>query len=177
MTLVSWPELAQTDMDRRVALGTLYDQHVDAVYSYARNRVGAEDAKDVTSDVFMAAARMFSEGRGNEVTIAWLMGVARNRVIDRWRSAQRRADKSHLLDPIGPTLPDDWLDDPRSEDVVATLDALTPRHRELLTMHYVDGWPVRQMARRLGETESATESALKRARVSFRKHYGGADHG
>lgn len=177
VALTSWPELQRTDMDRRRELARLYDDHVDAVYSYARNRVGADTAEDVTSEVFMAAARMYRAGRDAEVTIAWLIGVTRNRVIDRWRMSARHATKAHLLPPLTSSLPPDWIEDVRSDRVLEVMEGLNPRHRQLLTLHYVHGLPVKQIARRLGETDSAIESALKRGRDAFRKGYGVEDDG
>ena len=57
------------------------------------------------------------------------------------------------------------------------MSRLNPRHSELLTMHYVHGLPVRQMAERLDQSESAVESALKRGREAFRRIYSEVDHG
>ena len=47
-------------------------------------------------------------------------------------------------------------------------------HRAALTMRYLDGLPVPEVARALGRTVTATEALLVRARSAFRKSY--VDH-
>ena len=42
----------------------------------------------------------------------------------------------------------------------------------MLVFHYADDLPVREIARRLGKSESATESLMTRAREAFRRAYG-----
>jgi RNA polymerase sigma-70 factor (ECF subfamily) len=44
-----------------------------------------------------------------------------------------------------------------------------------LTLRYLDGLPVRDVAAYLGRTEHATEALLVRARAAFRRTYGAGD--
>jgi len=76
------------------------------VYKYASARLGKDDGEDVTSEVFHAAADRLRKGEEDVVTPAWLMAVAKNKVIDRWRKAERRGALSHLVEP-------------RAEDLIA----------------------------------------------------------
>lgn len=155
------------------AFATFYDDNVVAVYSYARARVGADDAEDVVAEVFHAAALAWRQGRADQISTAWLIGVARNKIIDRWRKAQRRKAKAHLLGRPGDqtVFPDDWFDDERREAVLAAMDRLSDRHRSLLILHYLDGMRVREIAEDLASSERAVESALARARRAFRSAY------
>ena len=54
---------------------------------------------------------------------------------------------------------------------VEVLDALGPHHRVALTLRYVDGLPVPEVAEILGRTVHATEALLVRARTAFRRLY------
>ena len=56
-------------------------------------------------------------------------------------------------------------------DALATLAALAPHHRSALTLRYLDGLPVAQVASHLGRTVGATEVLLVRARRAFRAAY------
>jgi RNA polymerase sigma-70 factor (ECF subfamily) len=152
----------------------MYRDMLPTVYRYTTARLGRADGEDVTAEVFHAAAIAFSDGRRSQVTPAWLMAVARNKVIDRWRRAERRNAIALLHRPDTADLvefPDDWIADPRRDDVVAALERLSPRHRNLLIAHYVDGIPAPELAELLGAKVAAVESALARARRSFRHHY------
>jgi RNA polymerase sigma-70 factor (ECF subfamily) len=68
------------------------------------------------------------------------------------------------------------LTDPWDErlDVLAARDvlaALGPHHRAALTLRYLDGLPVADVADCLDRTIHATEALLTRAKSAFRKSY------
>ena len=51
------------------------------------------------------------------------------------------------------------------------LGSLGPHHRAALTLRYLDGLPVGEVADHLGRTVHATEALLVRARSAFRQAY------
>ena len=59
--------------------------------------------------------------------------------------------------------------------VAAVLERLGAHHRGALTLRYVDGLPVADVAEALGRTVHATEALLVRARLAFRAMYQGSD--
>lgn len=155
-------------------LERFFRQEVDRVYSYARARLGNDEAEEVVGDVFQAVAVAARDGNWSVLTPSWVMTVTRNKVIDRWRRAQRRKVRDQLLlarnrDDV--VLRDRWTDPGHREDVLATLDQLPQTQRAVLILHYVDGMPVADVAEHLGCSNSAAESMLARARRSFRRLY------
>jgi RNA polymerase sigma-70 factor (ECF subfamily) len=74
------------------ALGTLYDRYVDAVYAAAsRLTTDRQIAEEVVQETFLALwnrAELFNPAMGS--LAAWLHTIARNRTVDRLRSAGRR---------------------------------------------------------------------------------------
>ncbi len=155
-------------------LADLFEHNFSYLYIYARARVGPTEAEDVTADCFHAAAIAYRDGRAEQITQAWLLSVAHNKVIDRWRRASTRRSKFHLLQPR-PDLTDAFppaLDSqPIREAVLEALDQLTQRRRALLILHHVDGTPTKEIATQLGLSPTAVDSALARARRAFRHHY------
>lgn len=155
------------------ALEEVFRTNVGMVYGYAAARLGRAEGEDVVGEVFQAAALAFSDGRADRVSPAWLMAVTRNKVIDRWRTAERRMAKTHLLDQlrevVGPL--EISLDRERRDQVLDTLSELSARHRMLLVLHHLEGQSVPEIADALGENERAVESALVRARSRFRTLY------
>lgn len=155
------------------ALEEVFRANVRLVYGYAAARLGRAEGEDVTGEVFHAAALAFADGRADHVTAPWLMAVTRNKVIDRWRRAERRMSKAHLLEEhgevVGPL--ELSLDRERRDQVLDTLSKLNGRHRMLLVLHHLEGQSVPKMAEALGENERAIESALSRARRRFRTIY------
>jgi RNA polymerase sigma-70 factor (ECF subfamily) len=74
------------------ALGMLYDRYVDAVYAAAsRLTADRQIAEEVVQETFLALwnrAELFNPAVGS--LAAWLHTIARNRTVDRLRSAGRR---------------------------------------------------------------------------------------
>ncbi len=163
----------------------LYDDALPEVYGYVVRRVGSDIvAEDVTAEAFLSAMDTIKRGVAVEPSIPWMIGVARHKVADHWR---RQARDDRRLDAIstqvavadGPGGIDDWnevLDARLAHD---TLAALSPDHRAALSLRYLDGLPVGEIAHLLGRTVGATEALLTRAKAAFRTAYPskGGDHG
>jgi RNA polymerase sigma-70 factor, ECF subfamily len=151
------------------------------VYGYLFARCGDRWlAEDLTSETFAAAVSALERGLVAEVTNGWLIVVARRRLIDHWRRATRidpaSSDRSMLTEPeVGP----DWTE---PMDVVrcrCALARLGGHHQAVLTLRYVDGLSVDEVAREIGRGYEATEALLYRARNALRRAYDEevGDHG
>jgi len=146
----------------------LYDQALPQVYGYLLSRCGQKAlAEDLTAETFLAAVDTVR--RDQPVTVAWLIGVARHKLVDHWRRLARE-ERNLALVTAEPEPP--WED--------GVLDAVTARavlarlgrqNRLALTLRYLDGLPVPEVARLLDRTLHATEALLVRARAAFRRAY------
>ena len=154
---------------------SLYDQTLPQVYGYLLARCGSRPvAEDLTAETFLAAV-----GAAGPVTAAWLIGTARHKLVDHWRRTEREQRTLRLVEGRqGDATEDPWverLDALRAQQV---LDGLSPQHRAVLTLRYLDDLPVPQVAALLQRTVHATEALLVRARGAFRRAYvstGGSD--
>ncbi len=167
------------DADAEHRLVALYDESMADVYRYLRRRCdSAAVAEDLTSETFLAAAHAVRRGTVPDLSVAWLVRVARNKLVDHWRRSEREQRRLELADAdAGADAADPW--DARLDAVVArdTLAALAPRHRGVLTLRYLDDLAVPQIADCLDRTVGATEVLLVRARRAFRAAYESAAHG
>ena len=157
--------------DQRRALLDLYDQALPDVYGYLASRCGsAATAEDLTSETFLAAVDAVRRGGVPELSVAWLIGVARHKLVDHWRRRERE-ERHAAADHASPDAVDEW--DVRLDRLLAhqTLAELGGHHRSALTLRYLDGLPVREVAACLGRTEGATEVLLVRAKAAFRARY------
>jgi RNA polymerase sigma-70 factor (ECF subfamily) len=132
-------------------------------------------AEDLTSETFVAAVDAIRRGTLADPTVAWLIGVARHKLVDHWRATARDERKLHAV--AGQSKVDDpWdvqLDVHLAHEVLGHLGA---HHRSALTLRYLDGLSVPEVAHVLDRTVHATEALLVRARAAFRNAYeGGAD--
>jgi RNA polymerase sigma-70 factor (ECF subfamily) len=162
--------------DPRTSLLALYDTALPQVYGYLLHRCGRTAlAEDLTAETFLAAVDAVRLERPPPLSTAWLIGVARHKLVDHWRR-QAREERSLSAVADDPTqgaaaADDPWdakLDSLRAHE---TLESLAPQHRAALTLRYLDDLPVTEVAQALQRTLHATEALLVRARTAFRRAY------
>lgn len=133
-----------------------------------------QDASDYLNDAYirMSEGRM-SEHGGSPIRNfeAFVVRIAVNLARDDHRRQRRRnvsgdEDLNAIAD-AGPT-PEEMLDvRQRLGAVQATLSRLQPRTRQILLMHRLDGLRYREIAERLGISESAVEKHVAKAALGL----------
>ena len=162
--------------DQRRELLELYDTSMPEVYGYLVVRCRSSVlAEDLTSETFLAAADAVERRTVPQLTVAWLIGVARHKLVDHWHRLAREERLLAAVEAEPTDEPDQW--DVQLDVLTAhrVLDDLGAHHRSALTLRYLDELPVRQVAECLERTEHATEALLVRARRAFREAYERAD--
>lgn len=142
------------------------------VYGYFIRRCSDRGtAEDLTSETFLAAMDAARKPSPPQLSVPWLIGVARHKLADHYR---RRHDRfavpvAELPEPVDPD--DDW--DVELDRIVAesVLTSLSEQHRTVLALRYLDDCTVPECAELIGRTVHATEALLVRARRAFRAHY------
>lgn len=160
--------------DPGAELLALYDGAISHVYGYLLSRCGTVSlAEDLTAETLLAAVDAVRRGTPTRVSLPWLVGVARHKLVDHWR---RQAREERGLRAVGTDDPDrhedEWdvhLDALRARH---TLEELSPVHRAVLTLRYLDDLPVPEVATLVDRSVHATEGLLVRARAAFRRAYG-----
>ena len=71
------------------AFGEFIQRHMTVVHRWMTRAVGAEDADDLTQDVFLRAYRGLGRFRGQAPPRAWLAAIADNAIKNRYRSRSR----------------------------------------------------------------------------------------
>ena len=148
--------------DDEVALmRQLHDEHADVLWRFCLRLVGNDRvrAEDVVQETLLRAWRNRAVLEGSPAAVrSWLFTVARNIVIDEWRS--RRA---HPETPVA-EVPEQGPKDDESDQlllswvVAEALTHLSPDHRAVLLECYYRGRPVAEAARRLGIPEGTVKS-------------------
>ena len=154
----------------------LHDEHAAALWGYCLRLTGQDRARaeDVVQETLLRAWRNYGrldESRGS--VRAWLFTVARNIVIDEWRTARARSEVSVADVPEAGDAVDSadqllmtWL-------VADAVTSLSPDHRAVLVECYYRGSSVAQAAHRLGIPEgtvkSRTHYALRALRLALQE--------
>jgi RNA polymerase sigma-70 factor, ECF subfamily len=156
-----------------IRLIELYDVALPHVYGYLIVRCGSVAlAEDLSAETFLAAVEAARRAAPADISVAWLIGVARHKLADHWRRQAREERRLELVSGELVEIEDPWdraLDTTVARDVLAGMGG---HHRAALTLRYLDGLPVPEVAGHLDRTVHATEALLVRARRAFRAAYG-----
>lgn len=159
-------------VDAAEAFGDLYRSALPEVYRYLSARCRSEAlAEDLTQDTFVSAARAIRRG-GVEVSLPWLVTIARNKLIDHIRREEVSARAGRRLG--GASVPDElieWQGEASRDQALAALYRLPSSQRAVLMLRYLDGLPVGEIAPILEKSVHAVESLLARGREAFKRHY------
>ena len=153
-----------------------YDDALPHVYGYLVRRCGPPAlAEDLTAETFLAAVDAVRSSDPPSVTLPWIMGVARHKLVDHWRRQARDERRFDLLAGSVTEPADPWDAELDVMQARRVLDGLAAQHRAALTLRYLDDLPVATVADLLGRSLHATEALLVRARAAFRRAYTGEE--
>lgn len=158
--------------DRGAQLLAAYDSLLPRVYGYLIRRCDRQAlAEDLTAETMLAAVDAIRRNRAPSISAAWLIGIARHKLVDHWRRQAREERGLRTVALDVETIEDPWdleLDALRAR---AALRQLGPHHQLALTLRYLDDLPVAAVADLLDRGIHATEGLLVRARAAFRRAY------
>jgi RNA polymerase sigma-70 factor, ECF subfamily len=161
-----------------------FERYLDDVFRYVLQRVhGIEEARDITAEVFAAAAAGLPRFRGECPPSLWLLLIARKQIAlaRRRREARRETLASELpLEGSGAEAawealaevegPEAALMQAEARRVVRDLLAeLSADQREAVLLQYVERLSVAEIATVMGRSPASVTGLLQRARTTLRK--------
>ena len=155
------------------ALRRAYDAHGRLVYTLCRRSLGADVASDVTQEVFAAgwfARRQYDPSRGS--LGGWLVGIARNKVIDHVRAQSRRPQTSDTpasagAAPLSPAEVDALADRLLLADAMAQLP---DRSKRVIEMAFFEELTHPEIAERCELPIGTVKSDIRRGLARMRRH-------
>jgi len=169
-------EMLRKDRKATAKFVALYS---DVIYRYVWLRLSprADLVDDLVQEVFLAAWEHLQSYRGSSSLQGWLLGIARHKVEDYYRSVLRGAESLTDVDPEGLLAEAELgieasLDRKRLQDKTQrVLENLPQAYRVVLLWRYWEKRSAREMAAQTGRTEKAIERLLARARGQFRERW------
>jgi len=149
------------------AFAALYDFYVEQIYRFVLFRVGDEQtAEDLTSQVFLKAWNNLSSYQIRGLPFkAWLFRIARNSVIDYYRTYKETTP----LEPSALTKPDpaaevgDQVEQLlQAEELRLALQQLTEDQRQVLTLRFIEGLSTEEVANVMGKRQGAIRALQMR---------------
>jgi RNA polymerase sigma-70 factor (ECF subfamily) len=144
--------------------------------------------EDIVQSVMIKAARNLASYRGDGALFTWLTQICRHELADVHRKAARRPVLLSLEEmtarPLVAFLRMPTHREPVAQlaagsegrEVIEILGSLPEHYARALEATYGDGLSVRDIARQLGLTVVATQSAPARAREAFRERWQAGPH-
>ncbi|MBX7244593.1 MAG: RNA polymerase sigma factor [Candidatus Sumerlaeaceae bacterium] len=164
---------------RHEALDALASRYFGMVYAIGLARLGnREEAEDLAQEVFLRVFLVLDQLEQRALFSHWLARITRNLAID-W---QRRGERASRLLPMIPMdelshkVPDEGTRDARdgaasgeqSAALREVLARLSPKARELVLLHYMEGLSQRDIAQRMGINQSTVTRHISRSLASMR---------
>jgi RNA polymerase sigma-70 factor (ECF subfamily) len=157
------------------ALGELYDRHNGLVFGLVLRILGQRgEAEEVLQEVFMTAwtrAGTYNPTLGSPA--GWLVGIARNRAVDRLRAnaVRTRAVESAALEPAAVDSPEREAAIGEQQRAVAlALEALPREQRELIEQAYFLGLTQSELADRHKLPLGTVKTRIRTGMLALRQH-------
>ena len=152
---------------REAEFETIFEAHKDAVFAFAWRMTGsAQLAEDIAQDTFLflwKSPQRYDPARGS--LRAWLLGVARNVLLKRWRAEGRflAMEDDQILSSPPPAA--DWS---AVEHVAHAVQALPPLQREVVVLIEYEGMSLQEAATAVEAEVGTVKARLHRARENLR---------
>jgi len=169
--------IARATAGDRQAFAALYRQYMPTVYKFLYYRMGNNKAvaEDMTAEVFLRALRKVTDFNWTGADFgSWLLRIARNLVLDNAKSSRAR------LEMLNDEIPEDSCGEDRSTEsaVMENLDnqhiykaikQLSPDQRDVITMRFIQGMDVADVAQAMGKKEGTVRTLQFRGLKALQK--------
>lgn len=157
------------------AVASLYQGYVQMIFRYIAYRVPAEDAEDLTGEVFVKMVEGLPAYRITEVPFeAWLYRIAAARIADYYRRRKRRIEVE--LDeetPASNALPEEQLVEQQEVEALrGAIQQLTPEQQSILILRFVERKSHEEVAALLERSVTAVKTIQHRALTHLAKAMG-----
>lgn len=180
--LNEWMLIEQLKQGDENAFKTIVETWQNMVYNTAIGIVqNAEDAEDITQEVFVQVYQSISSFKGDSKFSTWLYRIAITKSLDHQRRKKRKKRFSFVRSLFGDESevaihPPDFhhpgvvLD--KKEDAVTLFQAISQlpeNQRVAFTLHKVEGLSYQEVSEVMKTTVSSVESLMHRAKANLKK--------
>lgn len=172
------PELlAAAKAGDKQAFAALYRAYLPTVYKFLYYRLNSNKAmaEDMTAEVFLRALRKIGDFNWTGADFgSWLLRIARNLILDNAKSSRSK------LEVLNDEMPEDAAGLTRSTEasvmenltndgVYQAIKQLSPDQRDVITMRFIQGMDVSQVADAMGKKEGTIRTLQFRGLKSLQK--------
>ena len=152
---------------------SVIDRYSDTIFrvsfQYVRN---TQDAEDVVQDVFLGLLEYIARAQfeSDEHLKAWLIRVAINKSknVAKQNARRRKREASQMALFMGDA-------QPQFDDLEEILSRLSAVDREVIYLHYYEGYSAKEIAEIIRKTEKSVFKRLSRSRNKLKAFLSGED--
>lgn len=177
------PELiVQLQQGDESAFKKLVDEWQDMVYNTALGVVQqADDADDITQEVFLQVYQSISSFKGDATFSTWLYRITINKALDHEKKKRRKKRFGFVqhffgnggeeqLHPVEFNHPGVQLEKKeKAGELFQALNLIPDKQRVAFTLHKLEGRSYQEVAEIMNTTLYAVESLMSRAKINLRK--------
>lgn len=165
--------VAQARTGEPAAWDVLFRRYQLPIYVYVFELVHDEQASlDIVQETFIAATKHLDSLRDDGKFGSWLFGIAHQKCIQRWRKQSR---EELLRDETGGE-PDELENDPsellirreQEAGLMNLLNHLPPAQRSVLLLHFIEEFPLEEIARITDTSVGTVKSRMHYAKKALR---------
>lgn len=158
---------------REEKFNRIYDRYSNELYKYVYLRTGMnnETAEEILQDIFTDVFIEMEHFRGLCSVKTWLYRIASNKICDFFRQKYSKEppsdiDETEIADDAQ-NIEDLIIRQEDKDSVYQCLRSIPERYQIVLTMRYLDGRRVRDIAYLTGNTVKSVDGLIRRAKNSF----------
>ena len=151
----------------RSAMREIYDRHIRYLTAVAARYVGDDELRDVLQDSFVKIYTTISrfEYRGSGSLRAWMSRIVVNTALDALNHNLKNLSTQSLHENIPQEEEEPPIDDIEIEVIHNLIRSLPVGYRTIFNLYVFEEQSHREIAQRLGITESTSASQLHRAKA------------
>lgn len=158
----------------RTAFAALYRTYLPTVYKFLYYRLGNKSlTEDMTAEVFLRALRKIGDFTWTGADFgAWLLRIARNLVLDEAKSSRARLEvlNDEMPETGGaPTAEATVIENLTNQEVYRAIRRLRPDQQEVITLRFLHGMGVSDVARLMNKKEGTVRTLQFRGLKALEK--------
>ncbi len=167
----------------RETFAELYEEYLPKVFRYVSYRLHDTGvAEDLTASVFEKALERFTSYRADKASFStWLFTIARNTVIDHYRTSRKKKtvslDKAAKMAETKSSPEEEFARQEERQRLQVCLAALPTQEQDIVSLKFGSELTNRQIAQMIGLSESNVGTILYRTVRKLRDCFGGWQNG
>ncbi|MDB9720920.1 RNA polymerase sigma factor [Winogradskyella sp.] len=156
----------------------LYDRYASMVYNKCYGFAnGADEAKDLTQDVFLRVFVKLASFKGTSKFSTWLYAFTYNHCVnyvtrDTAKKIEKKSISSDSIENIGENIDSTQeFQNMRVEQLKKVMDLISPDEKMILLLKYQDNLSIKELSEALDIGESAVKMRIKRAKEKLVQKY------